>query len=85
MIKCVSHKKVYPTQALAEEALIDARTRFQYRKHQGPVAVYKCEDCGYYHLTSQGDMNPRLASDLAAGKIDLQKEANHWLDKLKKR
>jgi hypothetical protein len=30
-------------------------------------------------------MNPRLASDLAAGKIDLQKEANHWLDKLKKR
>jgi len=85
MIKCSTHKKVYMTQGQAEDALIDARSRFHYRNHQGPVAVYRCEDCGYYHLTSKGDINPRLAGDMAAGKIDLQKEANHWLDKFKKR
>lgn len=76
---------MYATQALAEDALIDARSRFHYRGQQGPVAVYKCDECGQYHLTSQGDMNARLSQDLAAGKIDLQKEANHWLDKIKKR
>ena len=83
MIKCISHKRVYPTQEIAEDALIEARTHFDYAAHQGPIGVYQCEDCGHYHLTSKGPVNNKLSQFLGNGKIDRQKEANHWLDKLK--
>ena len=69
----------------AVEALLEARTRFDYARNTGPIAVYQCEDCGHYHLTSQGEMNETLARHLANGKIQLQAEANRWIDKLKKR
>lgn len=83
-LKCVSNKKVYQTESLAEDALIEARTQFDFAPNSGPIAVYKCEDCGCYHLTSKGKMNERLAKLLASGKIQLQKEANKWLGKMKK-
>ena len=85
MIKCISHKKVYPTAEIAEDALIDARTHFDYGTRTGPIAVYRCEDCGYYHLTSKGEVNHKLASQLSDGKIKRQKEANQWLDKLNRK
>lgn len=83
MIKCVTQKKVYLTQALAEGALVGARTRFDYAKDRGPVGVYKCNDCGYYHLTSKGPVNPTLTQNLNDGTIDREKEANEWLNKMK--
>jgi len=76
---------MYQSHELAVDALIHARTRFEYAHNTGPVAVYKCEDCGCYHLTSQGKMNETLEKYLAEGKIQLQKEGNRWLDKLKRR
>lgn len=85
MRKCVTHKRVYESYDSAVHALIDARTRFDYAGDQGPVAVYKCEECGYYHLTSQGKMNDTLEKYIAEGKIKLQKEADRWLDKLKRK
>ena len=80
---CPSHKKVYQSREQAEDALIEARAKFHHAPGGGPVAVYQCEDCGLYHLTSKGKMNERLSKQLAEGKIDLQKEANRWLDKFK--
>lgn len=85
MIKCVSGKKVYLTREHAEEALIGAHTRYDYANGQGPVNVYQCEDCGYYHLTSKGTLNDVLARQKQAGKIDRDKEAAAWLNKLKRR
>ncbi len=85
MKPCPTTKKMYPSLEIAEDALIEARTQFDYKPNQGPVGVYLCDDCGYYHLTSQGKMNEKLATQLKDGKIKLQKEANQWLDKLKKR
>ncbi len=85
MIKCVSNKKVYPTREIAEGALIEAHTQFEYTQGSGPIAVYQCEDCENYHLTSQGPMNQKLAELLKDGKIQRQKEANQWLNKIKKR
>lgn len=82
MIKCVTGKKVYLTQELAEEALIGAHIRFYYAKGQGPVAVYRCDDCGYFHLTSQGPLNTQLEKYIKNGKMDKQKEADEWLRKL---
>jgi len=83
MKPCVSNKKIYQSREVAEDALIEARTKFNYAPGSGPIAVYQCEDCGFFHLTSKGKMNERLAKHISEGKIDLQKEANRWLDKLK--
>jgi hypothetical protein len=82
---CVSGKKMYPSQEVAEDVLIEAWTRFEYGANSGPVAVYLCEDCSQYHLTSKGTMNEKLSRARADGKIQRQKEANRWLDKIKKR
>lgn len=85
MAHCVTGKKMYATQQLAEDALVEAWTRYRYSKGNGPVAVYRCEDCKQFHFTSKGEMNKTLAQRLADGRIDLQGEANHWLNKLKNR
>jgi hypothetical protein len=84
MSTCVTNKKMYPTAEIAEDALIEARTHYDFGR-AGPVAIYCCEDCGSYHLTSKGEMNEKLKQYLATGKISLQKEANHWMNKIKKR
>ena len=76
---------MFATSQIAEEALIEARTQFEYGPHKGPVAVYQCEDCGYFHLTSKGTVNPRLAQYISDGKLQRQKEANRWMEKLRKR
>ena len=85
MITCVSNKKVYRTKEIAEDALIEAHSQFQYKENSGPIAVYHCEDCGYFHLTSRGPINARLQEMMKDGKIKRQQEANDWLHKLKKR
>jgi hypothetical protein len=83
MIKCSTGKRVYLTESLAEDALIDAHSRHQYAG-TGPVAVYQCEECGYYHFTSKGKMNVRLAQQISSGKIKREQEANRWIRLLKK-
>jgi len=85
MIRCSSNKKVYLTAEIAEEALLQAHTLFHYSKGSGPIAVYRCEDCGNYHLTSKGVMNEKLAAYLKEGRPDRIKEAERWMHKLKGR
>jgi hypothetical protein len=76
---------MYITESLAVDALIEANTQFQFGNHQGPVAVYLCDDCGHYHLTSQGKINERLESLIKEGKLKKMKEAAQWESKFKKR
>jgi hypothetical protein len=85
MDRCISGKRMYSSQQVAEDVLIESWTRFDYTSGNGPVSVYQCEDCGQFHLTSKGPMNERLAKALSDGKIQRQKEADRWLDKLKRR
>ena len=85
MDHCVSGKRMYSNQEVAEDALIEAWTRFDYSAGNGPVAVYQCEDCGQFHLTSRGPMNERLSGALSGGKIQRQKEADRWLNKIKRK
>lgn len=85
MIKCVSHKKTYPSLEIAEDALIEAHTHFEYGNTGGPVAVYQCDDCGYFHLTSRGPRNARLEKLMKEGKIGREKAANQWLNKMKRK
>lgn len=85
MSTCVTHKKMYATQEIAEDVLIEAWTRYDYTPGNGPVTVYKCPDCNQYHLTSTGEMNTKLVAALKDGKISRQKEADRWMRKFKHR
>ena len=81
---CVTGKKMYATQELAEHALTHAWVKNDYPPGKEPVAVYRCDDCREFHLTSSGPMNPTLAQFIKEGKLSLQKEADFWASKLKK-
>ena len=85
MNRCISGKRAFQSYENAVEALIAARTKFNYRDGNGPISVYLCEDCGFYHLTSQGPMNESLKKCLADGSIDRQKQAEHWEHRLKRK
>jgi len=85
MNKCPTGKRLYHSEQLAEDALIEAHIHFDYRAGGGPVAVYQCDECGEFHLTSRGPMNVRLASQIADGTIKKQKEAGRWQNKFKQR
>ncbi|HEY3402673.1 MAG TPA: hypothetical protein VGK59_04745, partial [Ohtaekwangia sp.] len=85
MKSCPTGKKGFPSSEVAEDVLIETYSRFEFAPNQGPVAIYKCDECGFYHLTSQGMMNERLRKSLEDGSIARQKEANRWLDKFKNR
>ncbi|HTJ48292.1 MAG TPA: hypothetical protein VL443_02480 [Cyclobacteriaceae bacterium] len=85
MITCSTKKKVYLSPEIAEDVLIETWTRYDFNDGSGPIAIYRCDDCGYYHLTSKGVMNEKLARYIKEGKIKKQKEANDWLNKIKKR
>lgn len=76
---------MYTSEDIAEEALIAAWITYDYPAGNGPMGVYLCEECGSYHLTSSGTMNKKLAEHIAAGKIQKSKDANSWLDKIKRR
>lgn len=82
MKKCSTGKKLYASEALAEDALIEARVQFDYAQGQGPIAVYLCTECRHYHLTSKGAINKRLASLTGSGELEKLKQASRWMDKL---
>ena len=81
--RCVSGKRIYASLELAEDVLLETWTRFEFAPGNGPVAIYRCDDCGQYHLTSKGPMNEKLSQALREGKIHRQREANHWAEKFK--
>jgi hypothetical protein len=83
--RCISGKKLFVSQPLAEDVLIELWTRNEYVTGHAPIAVYKCDDCGYYHLTSREPMNEKLAGFLSDNKLKHHREANKWLDKFKRR
>jgi len=85
MNRCSSGKRVFQTQEDAVEALLAARTRFDYRDGHGPVSVYRCDDCGFYHRTSKGPMTETLKKGLSDGSIDSQKKADNWEERLKRK
>ena len=76
---------MYQTQMLAEDVLIETHIRFDYAPGFGPVGVYRCDECGLFHLTSQGPVNERLAQFKKEGNLDRQKVAEQWARKLKKK
>ncbi|HEY0740990.1 MAG TPA: hypothetical protein VGD40_05980, partial [Chryseosolibacter sp.] len=82
---CPTGKIVYASTSIAEDVLIELWSKNDYHAASAPVAIYQCDDCGFYHLTSRGPMNEKLSAAIASGQIKRQREANRWEDKFKKR
>jgi hypothetical protein len=83
--KCISGKRLYPTETVAEDVLIELWNKNEYAPNRAPLNVYQCDECGYYHLTSRGPMNERLARYLSTHQAKIDKEASKWLNRFKKR
>ena len=81
-MRCTSGKRIYVTETLANDALLEAHVQFDYRVGTGPVNFYKCDDCGNYHLTSKGPMHVQMATALANGTILKLKTSARWTAKL---
>ena len=82
MANCPTSKRAYSSEALALDALIEARTNFV---HNTAIAVYQCEDCGDWHLTSQGAISPRLKEMLDDGSLKKQQESINWERKFRRK
>lgn len=77
---CVTGKVCFETIEKAEEALINNRIRFK----TGPKNIYQCNDCGFYHFTSQGEERSNLSDQETQEHINRERDASHWEDKLRR-
>ncbi|MEQ6119878.1 hypothetical protein [Reichenbachiella sp. MALMAid0571] len=84
-MNCVTNKRCYETKEMAEEALIQNRSRNHHAPNTGPVNVYHCHECGNYHFTSKGPSSEILNAEDVKRKIALGKEASYWEDKYRRR
>ncbi len=82
--KCPTGKVVYISPTLAEDALIEAWVRNNYRMGSGPVNVYQCDDCRNFHFTSKGNMNERLKKEWQDGSISRSQRVLDFERKLKR-
>jgi hypothetical protein len=75
------NKRSYGYENLALDALINARINFG-----GNTAInyYQCTSCSQWHLTSQGNIHPKLAEYLANGTIKKQQESENWERKFRR-
>jgi len=83
MKQCISGKKSYSNQGMAEDALIDSWEKNYYSAASAPINVYQCMDCGDWHWTSKGEMNVRLAEEIRSKRLHKKREANDWEKRLK--
>ena len=68
---------------MAEDALIENRSRYYHDEDSGPINVYQCMDCGQWHFTSKGPKSDLLEDDQIKKRISMNREANYWERKLR--
>lgn len=66
-MKCSTRKKIYYSEQEAEEGLLQTKVIFP---ANNAVAVYQCDDCGQWHVTSRGPMSESLRRAINSGKLD---------------
>lgn len=76
--KCISGKRVYETLEIAEEALVQHHIVNEYKAGEGPINVYKCQDCGRWHFTSKGKPNSIFDDNEVKLRIKNERRANYW-------
>lgn len=73
-MRCPTGKNSYYSESEVQEALIRSHIRFL----QGAKNYYQCHDCGEYHLTSQGEINPILNDPEVKKRIKREQQEQEW-------
>ena len=79
MSVCTSRKIIYYSEQEAKEALIRLHVKYQ---NSSTRTFYTCDQYGYFHLTSSGEIDNTLKEAQQAGRIDKFSEADYWMRKL---
>ncbi len=79
MSVCTSRKIIYYSEQDAKEALIRLHVKYQ---NSSTRTFYTCDQCGYFHLTSSGEIDDALKEAQQTKKIDQLSEADYWIRKL---
>ncbi len=79
-MKCVTGKNGYYNEDEVQEALIRSHIRFP----RAAVNYYLCQDCGEYHLTSQGERHPILDDPQTRQRIQREQQEQDWLARFRK-
>ena len=66
---------------MAINALIENRIRFHHPEGGGPINIYECAECGYFHFTSQGETHTELIEQ--SDFIEKQRRARDWEHRLR--
>lgn len=75
-------KKSHLSKEAAEEALLQARIQFP---SNTAVNVYQCEVCDEWHLTSQGEINPKLKQAIEDGSLKKEIARYEWNERYGRR
>ena len=78
MDKCVSGKRIYASEDVALEALIQHHIINNYRANEGPINVYECQDCTNWHFTSKGKKHSAFDDPDILRTIEREKRAHNW-------
>ena len=73
-MRCPTGKKGYYLEREVQEALIRSHIRFL----QAAKNYYRCHDCGEYHLTSQGELNPIINEPETKARIKREQQEQEW-------
>ena len=73
-MSCSTGKNGYYTEEEAQEALIRSHIRFL----KAANSYYLCDNCGEYHLTSQGGQHPLLKDPKVQERIKREQRTLEW-------
>ncbi len=79
-MSCSTGKNGYYTEEEVQEALIRSQIRFIKAANN----YYQCNDCGEYHLTSQGDEHPMLKEPKVVARIQREQRVQEWEGRFKR-
>jgi len=83
-MQCSSGKKgCFERESLALEALVQNHIMNDYSVDEGPINVYQCDECDYWHFTSREPKNAILEDPDTLKRIKKERRANYWERKLR--
>lgn len=80
-MSCSTGKNGYYSETEVQEALIRSHIGFK----SAASNYYLCEECGEYHLTSQGGLHPLLNDPKVQERIKREQQEQEWKSRFKRR
>ena len=78
-MSCSTGKNGYYTEEEVQEALIRSHIKFP----KPANSYYQCNECGEYHLTSQGTRHPLINDPKVKERINREQRTQDWEGRFK--